>query len=40
MMMGCAFVNSKLGEEAADDAQAKATVAAAIAAGICDFDTA
>ena len=40
LMMGCAFVNSKRGEEAADDAQARATVAAAIAAGIRDFDTA
>eukprot|EP01043_Picozoa_sp_COSAG02_P005218 COSAG02_NODE_140_length_34374_cov_913.416443_21_plen_79_part_00 len=40
LMMGCAFVNSKRGEEAAGDAQARATVAAAIAAGIRDFDTA
>ena len=40
LMMGCAFVNSKRGQEAADEAQARATVAAAIAAGIRDFDTA
>jgi aryl-alcohol dehydrogenase-like predicted oxidoreductase len=40
LMMGCAFVHSKRGEQAADDAQGKATVAAAIAAGIRDFDTA
>jgi hypothetical protein len=40
LMMGCAFVHSKRGEQAADDAQGKATVAAAIAVGIRDFDTA
>jgi len=40
LMMGCAFVNSKRGREAADDAEAAATVLAAIEHGIRDFDTA
>jgi hypothetical protein len=40
LMMGCAFVNSRRDEQAADEARATATVAAAIAAGIHDFDTA
>jgi D-threo-aldose 1-dehydrogenase len=40
LMLGCAFVNSRRDEAAADDARATATVAAAIAAGIRDFDTA
>lgn len=40
LMMGCAFVNSRRDEQAADEARATATIAAAIAAGIRDFDTA
>ena len=40
LMLGCAFVNSKLGQEGADDAQATATVNAAFACGIRDLDTA
>ena len=40
LMLGCAFVNSKLGQEVADDATATATVEAAFACGIRDLDTA
>eukprot|EP01048_Picozoa_sp_COSAG05_P034141 COSAG05_NODE_14096_length_408_cov_0.838188_1_plen_123_part_01 len=40
LMLGCAFVNSKLGQDGADDATASATVQAAYACGIRDLDTA